>query len=274
MYLSAKRVVRTFGSFFLILAIVLWSAFFFVNSLTAVAVELVEKALSRYNNFTGKIALQNFAEDKILYQQVQNLQETVLPFLELLLPIIVVLAVLLSVASILCFVLPNQCAALLIRIKLWKDISSENTENSFESKPSLSIPWKKILLVFFPIILLLLAVLGIRSCTSISPKEANQDLEKAALHYIEFVKSGFSKDQKIHIPDSFPESEIFKFEIQKGRFVAILNEQVEDCKVGSSWTIFPSVKGLFKKTLSLYRKSPADSSCQVIAPDFKSIGKK
>jgi len=66
MYLSAKRVVRTFGSFFLILAIVLWSAFFFVNSLTAVAVELVEKALSRYNNFTGKIALQNFAEDKIL----------------------------------------------------------------------------------------------------------------------------------------------------------------------------------------------------------------
>ena len=49
MYLSAKRVVRTFGSFFLILAIVLWSAFFFVNSLTAVAVELVEKALSRYN---------------------------------------------------------------------------------------------------------------------------------------------------------------------------------------------------------------------------------
>ena len=103
MFLSAKRVVWTFGGLFIVLAALLWAAFFVVNSLTEVATELVQKALLRYNNFTGKLALQNFPEDKVLYNQVQNLQETVLPFLEILSPALIVLGVLFSVIALVCF---------------------------------------------------------------------------------------------------------------------------------------------------------------------------
>lgn len=272
MYLSAKRVVRTFGALFLMLSAVLWTAFFVVNSLTGIAKELVEKALARYNNFTGKLALQNFPEDKILYQQVQNLQESLLPFLDLLSPVLVVFSIVFSVVTLLCFVFPKQCATLLVQIKIWKFLPQEN-EGASTQNLSVSIPWKKILLATIPIVFVVFLTLMIRSCSSISSEKAGEELEKAALVYVEYVKSGFANNKKINVPDSLPSSEIFSFEIKKGRFVGTLKEPIENCKAGNAWTISPSVKGLFKKTLSIYRKPPADSSCQFISPDFKNIGR-
>ena len=271
MFLSAKRVVWTFGGLFIVLAALLWAAFFVVSSLTEVATELVQKALLRYNNFTGKLALQNFPEDKVLYNQVQNLQETVLPFLEILSPVLIVFGVLFSVIALVCFLFPKRCASFLVRIKLWKFSESENLD-SFGVK-AIHLPWKRILPVVLVIVLIVILIVAIRSCIGISSQKVSQELKETSLYYVQTIKANFGKTQKIVSPDSLPESEVFDYSIQKGRFVAKLKEDVDKCNKGNVWSISPSVKGLFKKTLSIYRKPPQDSACQQILPDFKSIGK-
>lgn len=273
MYLSAKRIVRSFGIFFGLLSAILLTAFFVVRSLADVAHELVEKALARYSNFTGKIALQNFAEDKTLYIQVKDLQETVLPFLDFLLPVILVLAILLAVLCVFCVVLPLHCAKFFVKLKIWKELPFNCYPQEILTEKNMEIPWKKVGIISGIIVFLILFCLLVRACNAPKVDLVKKDLSEVSLLYINTVKENFSKTKKIVTPKSFPESEYFNFANEKGRFVAVLKVPVDGCKASSTWKIVPEVKGLFEKKLNLYRTNPKDSACINILPNFKNVGK-
>lgn len=276
LYVSASRVVRSFGILFAVLAAALFAASKIVSTYAPMATGLVAKALARYSSTTGKLALENFAEDKALYAEVLKLKETLLPLLSFADSLLPKLAVACVVLAVICLVVPRQLAQILVAFKLWKGRTVEEVfTKSAESSPApvKKLPTKIIVIAAVIVLALAAALTFLKSSGGISREEAAAELEQNSTEYVKAIKAGFNKAKKI-VPPAAPDSGIFTYSVSKaGNYTAVLNSEVAGCPAGSAWKIQPKTEGFFTQTLKIARIAPKDTNCVKIFPEFKSVGK-
>ncbi|MCQ2055702.1 MAG: hypothetical protein MJY82_10520 [Fibrobacter sp.] len=239
----------------------------------------VQMAVERYSNFTGRMALENFAEDRKLFALVKEAEER-LPSADIALTILMVLSIVLIIVAAIGFAFPRQFAHVLVAFKLlkWQQSDFEN-----EDENTLSSPSKKVIIITSVVVLFLLILcLSIRYCSESAAialqESASQELSENALTYINAQKNYFSQKKSIggpkalQLPDS-TSTDNFTFKVTGSRFVAISKIPFGDCPAGTKWSVNSGTKGFFTQELTLARVAPKDTNCVKLVPDFKYLGR-
>lgn len=258
-----------------------------LSAVLEMAADGVKLGLARYNNFTGRFASQNFAEDRqllSLLKEVQNL----LPSAESALTLFMVIAIVLLVIAVLGLALPRQFVHVLVALKLLKWETGEAApEESGESLRDVlakvgNIPLKKIALPCIVVLGVVIAVFAVRSChetvKAASVSDSIEEMQQKALQYMDAQKAYFAKNKVVgnanalQMADSLSTGS-FEYRISGGRFTAMSKVPLENCPAGTKWSVSASTKGIFEKELVLYRSAPKDTSCAKFTPDFKKLGR-
>lgn len=258
-----------------------------LSAILVMATDGVKLGLARYNNFTGRFASQNFAEDKQLLGLLKEVQQ-ILPTAETALTVFMAISILFLVVAILGLTFPKQFVHILVALKLLKWETGEAApEESGESLRDVlakvgNIPLKKIALPCVVVLGVVIAVFAVRSChetvKAASVSDSIKEMQQKAVGYIDAQKAFYAKSKVIgnaaalQIPDSLSTS-AFEYKVTGGRFTAVSKVPLENCPAGSKWSVSASTKGIFEKELVLYRSAPKDSACAKITPDFKKLGR-
>ena len=105
-----------------------------------------------------------------------------------------------------------------------------------------------------------------------------EEMQQKALQYMDAQKAYFAKNKVVgnanalQMADSLSTGS-FEYRISGGRFMATSKVPLENCPVGTKWSVSASTKGFFEKELVLYRSAPKDTSCAKFTPDFKNLGR-
>ena len=258
-----------------------------LSAILVMAADAVKLGLARYNNFTGRFASQNFAEDKQLLGLLKEVQQ-ILPSAETALTVFMAISILFLVVAILGLTFPKQFVHILVALKLLKWETGEAApEESGESLRDVlakvgNIPLKKIALPCVVVLGGVIAVFAVRSChetvKTSSVSDSIEELQQKAVEYIDAQKAFYAKSKVIgnaaalQIPDSLSTG-TFEYKVTGGRFTAVSKVPLENCPAGSKWSVSASTKGFFEKELVLYRSAPKDSACAKITPNFKNLGR-
>ena len=258
-----------------------------LSAILVMAADAVKLGLARYNNFTGRFASQNFAEDKQLLGLLKEVQQ-ILPSAETALTVFMVISILFLVVAILGLTFPKQFVHILVALKLLKWETGEAApEESGESLREViakvgNIPLKKIALPCVVVLGGVIAVFAVRSChetvKASSVSDSIEEMQQKAVEYIDAQKAFYAKSKVVgnaaalQIPDSLSTS-AFDYKVTGGRFTAVSKVPLENCPAGSKWSVSASTKGFFEKELVLYRSAPKDSACAKITPNFKNLGR-
>lgn len=258
-----------------------------LSAILVMAADAVKLGLARYNNFTGRFASQNFAEDKQLLGLLKEVQQ-ILPSAETALTVFMVISILFLVVAILGLTFPKQFVHILVALKLLKWETGEAApEESGESLREViakvgNIPLKKIALPCVVVLGGVIAVFAVRSChetvKASSVSDSIEEMQQKAVEYIDAQKAFYAKSKVVgnaaalQIPDSLSTS-AFEYKVTGGRFTAVSKVSLENCPAGSKWSVSASTKGFFEKELVLYRSAPKDSACAKITPNFKNLGR-
>ena len=258
-----------------------------LSAILVMAADAVKLGLARYNNFTGRFASQNFAEDKQLLGLLKEVQQ-ILPSAETALTVFMVISILFLVVAILGLTFPKQFVHILVALKLLKWETGEAApEESGESLREViakvgNIPLKKIALPCVVVLGGVIAVFAVRSChetvKASSVSDSIEEMQQKAVEYIDAQKAFYAKSKVVgnaaalQIPDSLSTS-AFDYKVTGGRFTAVSKVSLENCPAGSKWSVSASTKGFFEKELVLYRSAPKDSACAKITPNFKNLGR-
>ena len=285
--LTPVRTARLLAS---LLALVGMVFLFIERALSAIlvmAADAVKLGLARYNNFTGRFASQNFAEDKQLLGLLKEVQH-ILPAAETALTVFMVISILFLVVAILGLTFPKQFVHILVALKLLKWETGEAApEESGESLREIlvkvgNIPLKKIALPVAVVVAVVVAFFAVRSChetvKAASVSDSIAEMQQKAVEYMEAQKAFYAKSKVVgnaaalQIPDSLSTS-AFEYKVTGGRFTAVSKVPLENCPAGSKWSVSASTKGFFEKELVLSRSAPKDSACARLTPDFKKLGR-
>ena len=258
-----------------------------LSAVLEMAADGVKLGLARYNNFTGRFASQNFAEDRqllSLLKEVQNL----LPSAESALTLFMVIAIVLLVIAVLGLALPRQFVHVLVALKLLKwETGEASAEESGESLREViakvgNIPLKKIAVPLGVVFAIVIAFLAVSSChekvKAASVTDSIDEMQQKALQYMDAQRAYFAKSKVIgnaaalQMADSLSTGS-FEYRISGSRFTAMSKVPFENCPAGTKWSISASTKGIFEKELVLYRSAPKDTSCAKFTPDFKNLGR-
>ena len=258
-----------------------------LSAILVMAADAVKLGLARYNNFTGRFASQNFAEDKQLLGLLKEVQQ-ILPSAETALTVFMAISILFLVVAILGLTFPKQFVHILVALKLLKWETGEAApEESGESLREViakvgNIPLKKIALPCVVVLGGVIAVFAVRSCNETvkasSVSDSIEEMQQKAVEYIDAQKAFYAKSKVVgnaaalQIPDSLSTS-AFDYKVTGGRFTAVSKVPLENCPAGSKWSVSASTKGFFEKELVLYRSAPKDSACAKITPNFKNLGR-
>lgn len=258
-----------------------------LSAILVMAADAVKLGLARYNNFTGRFASQNFAEDKQLLGLLKEVQQ-ILPTAETALTVFMVISILFLVVAILGLTFSKQFVHILVALKLLKWETGEAApEESGESLREViakvgNIPLKKIALPCVVVLGGVIAVFAVRSChetvKAASVSDSIEEMQQKAVEYIDAQKAFYAKSKVVgnaaalQIPDSLSTS-AFEYKVTGGRFTAVSKVLLENCPAGSKWSVSASTKGFFEKELVLYRSAPKDSACAKITPNFKNLGR-
>lgn len=285
--LTPIRTARVISS---LIALVGMVFLFLERALAAVlemATEGIQLGLTRYDSFTGRMALQNFAEDRQLFKMLQDAQE-LLPSVDSVLTFILFIAILLLAIALVGLAMPKSFVHVLVAIKLlkWDGYSVEENGEDVSFRELLNnigeVPLKKLAIPVVTIIVLVGGFAGIRSCQE-SAKIANveaavEDLEQHTLDYIKAQKAYFARAKKVggpkalQLPDT-SSTEFFEYKITGARFSAFSRVPIEGCPAGTKWSIYSEAKGVFTPDLALYRQPPKIPACINITPNYKNIGR-
>ena len=276
--LTPVRTARLIAS---LIALVGMVFLFLERALAAVlqmASEGVQLGLTRYDSFTGRMALQNFAED------VQGL----LPSAESALTVLLFIAIVLLAIAVVGLALPRFFVHILVTLKLLKwetdGIEEEGEKTSFREiiENIGEIPLKKLAIPVAAIVVLVGGFAGIRSCHEsaklASVDSAVEDLEQHTLDYIKAQKAYFGRTKTVggpkalQLPDT-SSSDYFEYKVTGARFTAISRVPIENCPAGTKWSVYSEAKGVFTKELALYRQPPKVPACISITPNYKNIGR-
>lgn len=272
--------IALMGMFFLFLERML-------SAVLQMASEGVQLGLTRYDSFTGRMALQNFAEDRQLFKMLQDVQG-LLPTAESAVALLLVIAIVLLIIALVGLALPKFFTHVLVAMKLlkWETDSIEEYDEKASFREILTnigeIPLKKLAIPVAVIVVLVGGFAGIRSCQEsaklASVDSAVEDLEQHTLDYIKAQKAYFSRAKKVgghkalQLQDT-SSTDYFEYKISGSRFTAISRVPLENCPVGTKWSVYSEAKGLFTQELALYRQPPKNKACINITPNFKNIGR-
>ena len=285
--LTPVRTARLIAS---LIALVGMVFLFLERALAAVlqmASEGVQLGLTRYDSFTGRMALQNFAEDRQLFKMLQDVQG-LLPSAESALTVLLFIAIVLLAIAVVGLALPRFFVHILVTLKLLKwetdGIEEEGEETSFREIIANigEIPLKKLAIPAVAIVVLVGGFAGIRSCQEsaklASVDSAIEDLEQHTLDYIKAQKAYFGRTKTVggpkalQLPDT-SSSDYFEYKVTGARFTAISRVPIENCPAGTKWSVYSEAKGVFTKELALYRQPPKVPACISITPNYKNIGR-
>lgn len=285
--LTPVRTARLIAS---LIALVGMVFLFLERALAAVlqmASEGVQLGLTRYDSFTGRMALQNFAEDRQLFKMLQDVQG-LLPSAESALTVLLFIAIVLLAIAVVGLALPRFFVHILVTLKLLKwetdGIEEEGEKTSFREiiENIGEIPLKKLAIPVAAIVVLVGGFAGIRSCHEsaklASVDSAVEDLEQHTLDYIKAQKAYFGRTKTVggpkalQLPDT-SSSDYFEYKVTGARFTAISRVPIENCPAGTKWSVYSEAKGVFTKELALYRQPPKVPACISITPNYKNIGR-
>lgn len=272
--LTPVRTCRTIASVIALMGMLMLLIQRVLAAVLVMAKEGLDLGLARYNNFTGRFAAQNFAEDKKLLQLLKDVQD-LLPTAENALTILLVFSIIFLVIALVGLALPKQFAHVLVALKIlkWETGVPEVVGN---------VPLKKVIVPIGIVLAIVLVCMGIATCKD--KVEANSiegsvsDMQQKALAYIESQKAYFKNAKKIgnasalQMSDSLS-TESFDITISATRFSAVSKIPLGNCPAGSRWLVSASTKGFFSVDLQLYRGVPKDTNCVKLTPNFKNLGK-
>lgn len=284
--LTTVRTVRLIAMLFALMGMV----FLFLERVLSAVLEMaggaVSLGLARYDNFTGRIAAQNFPEDKQLLALLKE-AESLLPLADTGLIVFLVVSVVLIVIAALGLAMPRNFAHVLVALKLlkWESGTEDEPEGSTlrETIENLgNVPLKKIALPLLCIVVVVVAIFAVRSCNETAKEsnltEAIDEMTQLSLTYISAQKDYFAKNnvvgnaKALQMYDSSA-SDVFDYRITSSRFTATLKVPVGNCPAGSKWSVSASAKGVFTKELALFRAAPKDTNCVKLTPDYKQLGR-
>ena len=285
--LTPVRTARLIASLFALMGMVFLLLERVLSAVLVMAADGVKLGLARYNNFTGRFASQNFAEDKKLLALLKEVQ-SIIPSAETALTVLMVVAIVLFVIAVVGLALPKQFVHVLVALKLLKWESDEAVaEEPGESLRDVlarvgNIPLKKIAVPFGVVLAIVIAFFAVSSChekvKAASVSDSIEEMQQKALQYMDAQKAYFAKNKVVgnanalQMADSLSTGS-FEYRISGGRFTAISKVPFENCPAGTKWSVSASTKGFFEKELVLYRSAPKDTSCAKFTPDFKNLGR-
>ena len=285
--LTPVRTARLIASLFALMGMVFLLLERVLSAVLVMAADGVKLGLARYNNFTGRFASQNFAEDKKLLALLKEVQ-SIIPSAETALTVLMVVAIVLFVIAVVGLALPKQFVHVLVALKLLKWESDEvAAEESGESLREVlarvgNIPLKKIAVPFGVVLAIVIAFVAVSTChekvKAASVTDSIEEMQQQALQYMDAQKAYFAKNKVVgnanalQMADSLSTGS-FEYRISGGRFMATSKVPLENCPAGTKWSVSASTKGFFEKELVLYRSAPKDTSCAKFTPDFKNLGR-
>ena len=285
--LTPVRTARLIASLFALMGMVFLLLERVLSAVLVMAADGVKLGLARYNNFTGRFASQNFAEDKKLLALLKEVQ-SIIPSAETALTVLMVVAIVLFVIAVVGLALPKQFVHVLVALKLLKWESDEAVaEEPGESLRDVlarvgNIPLKKIAVPFGVVLAIAIAFFAVSTChekvKAASVADSIEEMQQKALQYMDAQKAYFAKNKVVgnanalQMADSLSTGS-FEYRISGGRFMATSKVPFENCPVGTKWSVSASTKGFFEKELVLYRSAPKDTSCAKFTPDFKNLGR-
>ena len=285
--LTPVRTARLIASLFALMGMVFLLLERVLSAVLVMAADGVKLGLARYNNFTGRFASQNFAEDKKLLALLKEVQ-SIIPSAETALTVLMVVAIVLFVIAVVGLALPKQFVHVLVALKLLKWESDEAVaEEPGESLRDVlarvgNIPLKKIAVPFGVVLAIVIAFVAVSTChekvKAASVSDSIEEMQQKALQYMDAQKAYFAKNKVVgnanalQMADSLSTGS-FEYRISGGRFMATSKVPLENCPAGTKWSVSASTKGFFEKELVLYRSAPKDTSCAKFTPDFKNLGR-
>lgn len=285
--LTPIRTARLIASLFALMGMVFLLLERTLSAVLQMASDGVQLGLTRYDSFTGRMALQNFAEDRQLYKLLQDVQE-LLPSADVALTFLLFIAIVLLAISLVGLALPKLFVHILVAIKLlkWESDSNEEEDGEASFREILTnigeIPLKKLAIPVAVIIVFFIGFFGIRNCQEsaklASVETAVEELQQHTLDYIKAQKAYFGKTKAVggpkalQLPDT-SSTDYFEYKITGARFTAISRVPLEGCPAGTKWSVYSEAKGVFTKELALYRQPPKNSACINITPNYKNIGR-
>ncbi len=285
--LTPVRTARLIASVIALVGMVFLFLERLLSAVLVMAADGVKLGLARYNNFTGRFASQNFAEDKQLLNLLKEVQN-LLPSAETALTVFLVISIILFAIALAGFAMPRPFIHVLVAFKLLKwetgDTASEDANESLREVLTKvgNIPLKKIAVPFAVVLAIVVAFFAVSSChekvKAASITDSIDEMQQKAIEYMNAQRAFFAKGKVIgnanalQIPDSLSTS-TFEYKITGGRFTAVSKVPLENCPAGTKWMVSASTKGIFEKELVLYRSAPKDSACARLTPDFKNLGR-
>jgi len=285
--LTPVRTARVIASLIALVGMV----FLFLERMLAAVLEMategIQLGLTRYDSFTGRMALQNFAEDRQLFKMLQDVQ-ALLPSIDSALNFFLFIAILLLAIALVGLALPKSFMHVLVAIKLlkWDTDGIEEVDENVSFREIMTnlgeVPLKKLAIPFVVIIVLVCGFAGIRSCQEsaklASVESAVEDLEQHTLDYINAQKAFFARAKKVGGPKSLQlpdtsSTEFFEYKITGARFSAFSRVPIQGCPAGTKWSVYSEAKGVFTPDLALYRQPPKIPACINITPNYKNIGR-
>lgn len=242
-------------------------------------------AVSRYSNFTGRIAIQNFKEDKELWTILEMLSKEMLPMASVMIPILFFGAVFVMLLGVSVLAFPRYASDLFVSLKiLKKGYALKSEDSAFESMVSESVfktLFKWLISVFVLLLIFISTFLVFRCATDDSSKHLKKqdELMGNASSFIENQRAYFVKNQTIasskQLEYQANESKDFTYSVSVGgaNWVAKNKKDWDKCPANSEWKIGVEVTGFFEKKLSVYRRAPQNLHCAEMTPDFKDVGR-
>lgn len=284
--LTPVRTARVMASLIALVGMVFLFLERVLSAVLVMASDAVKLGLDRYNNFTGRFAAQNFAEDKQLLTLLKESQK-ILPSAESALTVFLVIAIVLLVVAVVGLALPRQFVHVLVALKLFKWETGVGPVERTSLREALTrigeMPLKKMAIPFVVLLVLVVGFFIIRSCSDkveqVSHENAMDDMQQRAFAYIEAQRTYFAKAKTLggakalQLADTLS-TDYFSYRVGGASFTAVLKDSLENCPAGSRWAVKASTKGFFEKELVLYRQQPKDSACVRLAPDFRNLGRK
>lgn len=266
--------IALLGMFFLLIERVLATVLQMAN-------EGVQMGLARYNNFTGRMAAQNFAEDKKLLSLLRDVDK-MLPQADSALTVLMILAIVLLAVALVGLALPRQFGHVLVAVKLLKWQTEDAPLDGDGFAPALTDRQKKFALVGVgTLIVVVLAGFGISSCVSkVAEASVSSSVESMQEHMLEYIqnqrlyfgdKQSVGTAKYLGMPDSLDDDD-FTYRLKGSKYEAVSKVALGACPAGAKWHVVATTKGFFTKDLVFYKSVPKDSLCAKLTPDFKSLG--
>ena len=285
--LTPVRTVRVLSTLVALMGMVFLLMQRVLSAVLQMATDGLNLGLARYNTFTGRMALQNFPEDRQLFKLLKDVQ-SILPSAEMALTVFMVVAIVLLAVALVGLALPRPYVHVLVALKIlkWKTGDADEVEDA-SLRDILEkigdVPLKKLAIPFGIVIAIVVVSLVVYNChdkiKAASVDGAIDELQQQAATYISAQRSYFAQKKVVggakalQLPDSLS-TDAFTYKITGSRFLATSKVPLGDCPAGTKWYVSASVKGVSEKELQLYRALPKDSACAKLTPEFKKIGRK